>query len=50
MSSDSAVPAPFVPAAVRLYERMGFRHLRGPLHPSKYGRANVFMELRLADS
>jgi GNAT superfamily N-acetyltransferase len=36
-------------AAVRLYERMGFRHLPGPLHPSKYERANVFMELRLAD-
>ncbi len=36
-------------AAVRLYERMGFRHLPGPLHPSKYERANVFMELRLGD-
>ncbi len=37
-------------AAVRLYERMGFQHLPGPLHPSKYERANVFMELRLRDS
>lgn len=37
-------------AAVRLYERMGFQHLPGPLHPSKYERANVFMELRLTDS
>lgn len=36
-------------AAVRLYERTGFRHLSGPLHPSKYERANVFMELRLMD-
>jgi ribosomal protein S18 acetylase RimI-like enzyme len=36
-------------AAVRLYERMGFRHLPGPLHPSKYERANVFMELRLGN-
>lgn len=36
-------------AAVRLYERIGFRHLPGPLHPSKYARANVFMELRLGD-
>jgi ribosomal protein S18 acetylase RimI-like enzyme len=34
-------------AAVRLYERIGFRHLPGPLHPSKYERANVFMELLL---
>ncbi|HEX3986848.1 MAG TPA: GNAT family N-acetyltransferase [Acidobacteriaceae bacterium] len=34
-------------AAVRLYERMGFRHLPEPLHPSKYERANVFMELQL---
>lgn len=37
-------------AAVRLYERMGFRHRSGPLHPSKYERANVFMELWLVDS
>lgn len=37
-------------AAVRLYERIGFRHLPGPLHPSKYERANVFMELRLTNS
>ena len=37
-------------AAVRLYERMGFRHLPGPMHPSKFERANVFMELRLTDS
>jgi ribosomal protein S18 acetylase RimI-like enzyme len=36
-------------AAVRLYERMGFRHLAAPLHPSKYERANVFMELRIGD-
>lgn len=36
-------------AAVRLYETMGFRHLPGPLHPSKYERANVFMELLLGD-
>lgn len=37
-------------AAIRLYERMGFRHRSGPLHPSKYARANVFMELWLVGS
>ncbi len=34
-------------AAIHLYEQLGFRHLPGPLHESKYERANVFMELRL---
>lgn len=35
-------------AAVHLYEELGFRHLPGPRHASKYARANVFMELRLS--
>jgi putative acetyltransferase len=34
-------------AAVRLYEQTGFRHIPAPAHPSKYERANVFMELSL---
>lgn len=34
-------------AAVRLYQQLGFRNLPGPEHPSKYARADVFMELRL---
>lgn len=34
-------------AAVHLYEQVGFRHLPGPEHASKYARADVFMELRL---
>jgi N-acetylglutamate synthase-like GNAT family acetyltransferase len=34
-------------AAIHLYEQLGFRHLPGPLHDSKYERANVFMELRI---
>jgi putative acetyltransferase len=35
-------------AAVHLYEELGFRHLPGPAHESKFSRANVFMELLLA--
>lgn len=34
-------------AAIHLYEQIGFRHLPGPSHPSKYSRANVFMEMLL---
>lgn len=34
-------------AAIHLYEQLGFRHLPGPPHPSKYARVNVFMELQL---
>jgi putative acetyltransferase len=34
-------------AAIHLYEQLGFRHLPGPPHPSKYARANVFMELQI---
>ncbi|MGC2617401.1 MAG: GNAT family N-acetyltransferase [Acidobacteriaceae bacterium] len=37
-------------AAVHLYEELGFRHLAGPAHGSKYSRANVFMELPLAST
>ncbi len=36
-----------VAAAIHLYEQAGFRHLSAPLHPSKYERANVFMEMSL---
>lgn len=36
-----------VAAAIHLYEQAGFRHLPGPDQPSKYQRANVFMELLL---
>jgi N-acetylglutamate synthase-like GNAT family acetyltransferase len=36
-----------VATAVHLYEQLGFRHLPGPLHASKYARADVFMELPL---
>jgi putative acetyltransferase len=36
-----------VAAAIHLYEDAGFRHLSGPDKPSKYVRANVFMELLL---
>jgi len=32
--------------AIRLYERLGFRHAADP-HPSDYARADVYMELRL---
>ncbi len=32
--------------AVRLYERLGFRHAARS-HPSAYARSNVYMELRL---
>ena len=34
-------------AAIHLYEQLGFRHASAPEHPSKYTRANVFMELSL---
>lgn len=34
-----------VAAAIHLYEQAGFQHLQGPDKPSKYQRANVFMEL-----
>lgn len=34
-------------AAIRLYEQLGFRHLPGPPQPSKFARADVFMELLL---
>lgn len=34
-------------AAIRLYEQAGFRHIPAPAHPSKYNRADVFMELPL---
>jgi GNAT superfamily N-acetyltransferase len=34
-------------SAVHLYEELGFRHLPGPAHASKYSRANVFMEMPL---
>jgi putative acetyltransferase len=34
-------------AAIHLYEQLGFRHLPGPAHESKFARANVFMELLL---
>lgn len=34
-------------AAIYLYEQLGFRHIAAPEHPSKYERANVFMELPL---
>jgi putative acetyltransferase len=34
-------------AAIHLYQQLGFRHIAGPAHPSKYERANVFMELPL---
>lgn len=37
-------------AAIRLYEQAGFRHIPAPAHPSKYERANVFMELPLVSS
>ena len=37
-------------AAVHLYEQLGFRHMPAPAHPSKYERANVFMELPLGNS
>jgi GNAT superfamily N-acetyltransferase len=32
--------------AIRLYERLGFRHLPFP-HPSDYARADVYMELEI---
>ncbi|HTV82073.1 MAG TPA: GNAT family N-acetyltransferase [Acidobacteriaceae bacterium] len=34
-------------AAIHLYEQLGFRRIAAPEHPSKYERANVFMELAL---
>lgn len=34
-------------AAVHLYEELGFRHLAGGDHASKYARADVFMEMLL---
>ncbi len=34
-------------AALHLYEQLGFRRMAAPDHPSKYERANVFMELPL---
>jgi GNAT superfamily N-acetyltransferase len=37
-------------AAVHLYEQLGFRHIAAPAHPSKYARADVFMELPLGNS
>ncbi len=37
-------------AAIRLYEQAGFQHIPAPAHPSKYERANVFMELPLGGS
>jgi putative acetyltransferase len=33
--------------AIHLYEDLGFRHISTPEHESKYGRANVFMEMFL---
>ena len=35
--------------AIRLYERLGFRHAPWP-HPSDYARGDVYMELELARS
>jgi putative acetyltransferase len=35
-------------AAVHLYEELGFRHLAGPAHESKFARADVFMELPMS--
>lgn len=35
--------------AIRLYERLGFRHAAHP-HPSDYARADYYMELPIADS
>jgi putative acetyltransferase len=34
-------------SAIHLYEELGFHHLPAPEHPSKYARANVFMEMFL---
>jgi putative acetyltransferase len=34
-------------AAIHLYQQLGFRRIAAPAHPSKYERANVFMELPL---
>jgi putative acetyltransferase len=36
-------------AAVHLYEELGFRHLPEPARESKFARADVFMELPLAE-
>ena len=33
--------------AIHLYEEVGFRHMPAPEHPSKYARADVFMEMFL---
>lgn len=33
--------------AIHLYEEVGFRHMSGPEHASKYARANTFMEMFL---
>ena len=35
--------------AIRLYERLGFRHAVDP-HPSDYARADVYMELPIDPS
>jgi predicted N-acetyltransferase YhbS len=35
--------------AIRLYERLGFRHAADP-HPSDYARADVYMELPITGS
>jgi len=35
--------------AIRLYERLGFRHAVDP-HPSDYARADVYMELPIAQT
>jgi N-acetylglutamate synthase-like GNAT family acetyltransferase len=37
-------------AAIHLYQQLGFRHIAAPAHPSKYQRANVFMELPLVSA
>lgn len=34
-------------SAIHLYEELGFRHLAGPEHASKYARADTFMEMFL---
>jgi putative acetyltransferase len=34
-------------AAIHLYEELGFRHLAGAEHASKYARADTFMEMFL---
>jgi putative acetyltransferase len=34
-------------SAIHLYEDLGFQHLAAADHPSKYARADTFMEMRL---